>query len=185
MRKLILLLAVAALTLPVTALAEDTTPPAPTSSDNAPGQLCKTQMTAMTLATFKLTYGTNADKSNAFGKCVAKLAVTGDTAAKNAAKQCKAEMADANFAASHEGKSFALLYGGSEKAKNAFGKCVSSQSQDAVTDVVETTLSAAKQCKAELKAGAAAFRSKYGTGLAKANAFGKCVSAKAKAAQES
>jgi hypothetical protein len=139
----------------------------------------------MTLATFRLTYGTNADKSNAFGKCVSKLAVAGDTAARNAAQQCRTAMNDANFAASHENKSFALFYGGSEKAKNAFGKCVSSQSKESVEKVVSTTLNGAKQCKAELKAGAEAFRSKYGTGAAKANAFGKCVSAKAKAAQES
>ncbi len=44
-------------------------------------------------------------------------------------------------------------------------------------------MNAAKACRAEQKADAAKFASTWGTGAAKANAFGKCVSAKAKALQ--
>ncbi len=44
---------------------------------------------------------------------------------------------------------------------------------------------AAKRCKAERqRLGAAAFMAKYGTNPNKANAFGKCVSMQAKAAEE-
>lgn len=183
MRKLALLAAVAALALPATALADEASPAS--SSETAAGQLCKAQITQLTLATFKLTYGTNENRSNAFGKCVAKLALASQTATTNAAKQCTAERDDASFATSHDGKSFALFYGGSEKARNAFGKCVSGKAKESVETTHETTVNAARQCKAELKADAAAFRAKYGTGPRKANAFGKCVSAKAKAAQQS
>ncbi len=55
----------------------------------------------------------------------------------NAAKECKAEQADPNFAASHDGKTFDEFYGtnGNPKketsgtGKNAFGKCVSSKAK--------------------------------------------------------
>ena len=43
---------------------------------------------------------------------------------------------------------------------------------------------AAKACKAERKKHPAGFRSKYGTGKKKRNAFGKCVSKKARGAME-
>ncbi len=55
----------------------------------------------------------------------------------NAAKECKAEQADPDFAASHDGKTFDEFYGtnGNPKKetpgalKNAFGKCVSSKAK--------------------------------------------------------
>ena len=43
------------------------------------------------------------------------------------------------------------------------------------------TINAAKQCKSERAANPAAFKAKYGTNETKSNAFGKCVSEKAKA----
>ena len=39
-------------------------------------------------------------------------------------------------------------------------------------------------CQTERKADAAAFKAKYGTNKNKSNAFGKCVSAQAKAQQD-
>ena len=48
----------------------------------------------------------------------------------NAAKQCKAERRDENFAASHGGESFAEFYGTNRNNKNAFGKCVSKKAQE-------------------------------------------------------
>ena len=76
----------------------------------------------------------------AFGKCVsgkAKDDLSEDNADKvNAAKECKAEQADPNFAASHEGKTFDEFYGtntpnpkGKGGGKNAFGKCVSGKAK--------------------------------------------------------
>ena len=74
-------------------------------------------------------YGTNANKKNAFGKCVSakadKTEATEQAAELNAAKQCKAWRADPAFATGHGGKSFGDFYGTNANKKNAFGKCVS------------------------------------------------------------
>jgi hypothetical protein len=174
-RKLVLLLALALLALPAAALAEDTpaeqAPVAPSANDT-----CKAQLGQLGLMTFRLTHGTNVNRSNAFGKCVAKLALGVAGVARNAAKECKTERADEGFAAAHDGKSFAEVYGGDANTRNAFGKCVSSKARAQLQETVDTVVSAATSCKAERGQGAAAFRAKYGTGPTKANAFGKCVS---------
>ena len=85
---------------------------------------------------FATTYGTNANKRNAFGKCVSTKAKAKEQAAdeqdaeeaaefKNAAKECDAERtADA--------AAFAENYGTNENNRNAFGKCVSSKASDGV-----------------------------------------------------
>ena len=151
--------------------ADGTTPSAST--------LCKQELTAMGEATFKQTYGTNANRSNAFGKCVskrqAKTAEAEKTAKTSANAQCKTEQA-ADEAA------FTKKYGTGKKGANAFGKCVSAKAKTAeATEVKAQTkdnVNAAKTCKAAKKADAAAFAAKWGT---KANAFGKCVSSTAKA----
>src|SRR5213592_1885832 len=70
MRKLIFLLVTALLALPALAVAGS--PPSPASQAAAVKQ-CTTERNA-NAAAFKLLYGTNASKSNAFGKCVSKLA---------------------------------------------------------------------------------------------------------------
>ena len=85
MKHLVTLVAVAALALPAAALAADATP----STSQLAVQSCKTQQSAaptgMGLATFKLTYGTNKNKSNAFGKCVSKAMQAAQSALQNAA----------------------------------------------------------------------------------------------------
>jgi hypothetical protein len=81
---------------------------------------------------FAKQYGSTGNgKSNgkAMGACVSATA-RATTAAQqsadlNAAKKCKAERADANFATGHGGKTFAQYYGTNANLKNAFGKCVS------------------------------------------------------------
>lgn len=79
---------------------------------------------------------------------------------------------------------FNKTYGTNASAANAYGKCVSKNSSSAQQDVAN----AAKACKAERTADPAAFDKKYGTvkgangKSAGSNAYGKCVSAKAKAA---
>jgi len=160
--------AFAALCAPATALAQD--PPAtPTASD-----ACRAERTAMGDATFKATYGTNKNKSNAFGKCVSKRAAGVNAAAENAAKACKAERAADPVA-------FANKYGTNKNKKNAYGKCVSGKAKEQVEATTTARVTAAKTCKAERKADPAAFKAKYGTNKNKSNAFGKCVSAQAKA----
>src|SRR4051794_37339382 len=142
-------------------------------------QQCRTEKAQMGAATFKQTYGTNKNRSNAFGKCVSKRSqATSDAseqAQTDAAKQCKAEEA-ADPAA------FKTKYGTGKTGNNAYGKCVSgkakAQTNQQVSDETKTDVSPAKSCKTERTAAPAAFKAKYGTNKNKSNAFGKCVSAK-------
>src|SRR5205085_7612072 len=105
MRRTTILAAVAALAVPAMALAADSTP-----NPNSPAAQCRAERAAMGVTNFKSTYGTNANKSNAFGKCVSRHAKSQDANDANAAKRCKAERDDPNFAASHGGKTFAQFY---------------------------------------------------------------------------
>jgi hypothetical protein len=176
--------ALGALAFAVPALADDTTTTTSGSTPTAQQQ-CRTERAQMGTATFAATYGTNANKSNAFGKCVSKRASATETAqteAKtNAAQQCKAER-------TADPAAFETKYGTGKNKSNAYGKCVSgkakAQTTETVTAEVQADVSAAKSCKAERKADPAAFKAKYGTNRNKSNAFGKCVSAKAKAQQD-
>lgn len=170
MRKLILSLAIALLAVPAWAVAG--TPPSKADKTTAAKQ-CSTQRTAMGAAAFKLLYGTNANRSNAFGKCVSKLAQQNAQNESNAAAQCRAERAA-------DPKAFAAKYGKGHNAANAFGKCVSEKAKAAAAQQQQATVNAAKACFAERKADPAAFKAKYGTNANKSNAFGKCVSGKVK-----
>ncbi|MGI8593673.1 MAG: hypothetical protein ACR2ML_04795 [Solirubrobacteraceae bacterium] len=173
MRKtLVTLVAGACLAVPAGVLADD----APNTTPNA-SQSCKQLRETMGEKTFKATYGTNANKSNAFGKCVSKASKAQQDDQSSAAEQCKAEQtADA--------AAFATKYGTNNNDENAYGKCVSAKSKKADEKRTDATVNAAKQCKAERKADPAAFKAKYATNKDKANAFGKCVSTKAKAQQD-
>ena len=127
----------------------------------------------MKVPAFKLLYGTNANRSNAFGKCVSKLAQQNAKNQSNAASQCRSERA-ADAAA------FAAKYGTGKKHANAFGKCVSQTAKAAVNQQQKATTNAAKACWTERQADPAAFKAHYGTNANKSNAFGKCVSGKVK-----
>ena len=175
----------ALLAVPASASAKPTT----TDRTNAAKE-CRAERgsTAATREAFRVKYGTNASKSNAFGKCVSRRArdeAAERAAAKtNAAKECKAERA-ADPAA------FSAKYGTSGNGNgngNAYGKCVSgkAKAKEAAADArdaerIAARKSAAKECATERAADRAAFREKYGTNANKSNAFGKCVSATAKA----
>jgi len=113
-------------------------PESPGNSAAAPGQqadknaakACKAER-ALNPEGFKTTYGTNANKSNAFGKCVSgkvKKAEQAETqeARENAAKKCKAERAS-------NPEAFKTTYGTNANKANAFGKCVSKLSKKATT----------------------------------------------------
>jgi predicted O-linked N-acetylglucosamine transferase (SPINDLY family) len=116
MRKLAILSALAMMAVPAFATASS-----PTAKSDAQKQ-CRAERTAMGAQTFKDTYGTNGNKSNAFGKCVShrtrQNASDEKTAHTNASKDCKAERA-ADPAA------FKDKYGTNKNKSNAFGKCVS------------------------------------------------------------
>lgn len=168
---------VAAVLLPAAALAEPATP-----SDKANGaRACQALRTSLSEATFKSTYGTNADKSNAFGKCVSKWTRAEHQNRHEAETACKAEQADAGFAVAHGGKTFDQFYGVGKKGANALQRCIQAKRQAASVAERQATVNAARSCKAERKTlGSPAFVAKYGT---KANAFGKCVSKLAQAQQ--
>ena len=149
----------------------------------APGQpnpaaLCKTQRDAMGTAVFAATYGTNADRSNAFGKCVSRQRKELGEVNRSAAAACRAERTDPSFPATHDGKTFDQFYGTGKKGRNALGKCISAKARSSAVRKNQETINAAKACKRERAASPAAFRAKYGTNTNKKNAFGKCVSAK-------
>ena len=86
-RRLIVIAAFLTLSVPAALAvppADKGKPENPGNSQSAPGQqaeknaakACKAERgtTAESIAAFKARYGTNANKSNAFGKCVSKLA---------------------------------------------------------------------------------------------------------------
>jgi hypothetical protein len=99
----------------------------------------------------------------------------------SAAKACKAERQ------SLRPEAFQKKYGTNHNLRNAFGKCVSASSKDGDDEKDEDgdeagkSSGAVKPCKAErTSTGADAFAKKYGTNHNLHNAFGKCVSSKAK-----
>jgi hypothetical protein len=181
MKKLLIAgaLCVAAIT-PVAASAAD---PAPSDFKNA-AKYCKA-LKAASGSNFASMFGT---KKNAYGKCVSSTAKKQanedakqeETAAKNAAKECKAERTDAGFAAAHDGKTFSEFYGTGKKGRNAYGKCVSAkakakmeQADDEDAQQQEDRVSAAETCKQAKKDDADQFAEDFGS---RKNAFGKCVS---------
>jgi hypothetical protein len=172
LKVLVAAFAVAAI-LPVAALADEASP-----SDKANGaRSCQALKASLGAATFASTYGTNADKSNAFGKCVSKWTQTEHQNRHAASTACTAEQADANFAASHDGKTFAQFYGSGKKGANAMNQCIQAKRAAESAADKQKVMNAARSCKAERKAiGADPFKAKYGTNADKSNAFGKCVS---------
>ena len=181
MRKLAL---VAGLTLAVAPAAQAQSP-APTQTDfkNA-AKYCKALKTASgTAANFAAavtaaTKSTKVTESNAYGKCVSFYAK--DEAREN--KQAKNEAVTACKADRETALSAATTNAQRQAARKAYGKCVSTKARAAKADADQKDadrVNAAKACKTARTADAAAFAAKYGTSR---NAFGKCVSAKAKEA---
>jgi hypothetical protein len=169
MRKLIIGAALAALAVPAVSFAQSTTPSAESQ--------CSQQRTAMGKTAFGDLYSTNASKSNAYGKCVSARAKANSQAKSDAGKACTTEQtADAT--------AFKAKYGTGKSGNNAYGKCVSAKAKTQSAATQKATISAAKSCKAERTADPAAFKAKYDTNANKSNAYGKCVSAKAKAQQD-
>lgn len=181
LKALIAALAIAAI-LPVAAFADDAS-----LSDKSNGaRSCQALKATLGAATFTSTYGTNADKSNAVGKCVSKWTQAEHQNRHEATTACKAEQADAGFAAAHDGKSFAQVYGSGKNGVNALNRCIQSKRVTESAEDKAAVANAARTCKAERKSlGVDAFKAKYGTNADKSNAFGKCVSKLAAAKQQS
>ena|SRR5579862_8499784 len=166
MRKLIFALVVAVAVVPAAFAGTGTSPNA--------SQQCVALRTGMGTSSFKQTYGTNANKSNAFGRCVSKIAAADAQATTNAASACRTER-------SADPTAFKAKYGTNRNKSNAFGNCVSQKAQATEQTEQQATINAARACRTEQKADPAAFKAKYGTNANKSNAFGKCVSQKAHA----
>jgi hypothetical protein len=165
-RTWIALAAVVALAVPLSATASVSQ----TDVKNA-AKFCKALRADMPggVTAFRQAYGTNHDRSNAYGKCVSKYAGVAHENHSNAAKQCKTER-DANETA------FVAKYGTNKNGTNALGRCVSQNEDQAEQQDHDAIVNAAKQCRAERAKDPAAFRDQYGTNHNKRNAFGKCVS---------
>jgi hypothetical protein len=176
MNKIIVATSLAAvLVLPLGAVAKPTD-----SNKRAAIVQCKDERgkTRATREAFRANY-------HGFRRCVSQKAAEEDaeetTAHKNAAKACKAER-DADPVAFQEN------YGAKGNGKNAYGKCVSTKAKEKKAEMdaedeqeVEARKNAAKECAAERRdMGPDAFAEAYGN---ERNAFGKCVSSKAKEAQ--
>jgi hypothetical protein len=170
--KLFLGVLLAALALPAAALAAI---PNGQDRENA-ARTCKSLRAAMGPTVFGQTYGTaESNRRNAMGRCVSQHTRAENAARQSARAACTTERNDPNFAASHDGKTFQEFYG-------SFARCVSSKLSAARAEARSDTLSAARECKAERsEMGLPAFRAKYGRNSSDRNAFGKCVSALAKA----
>jgi hypothetical protein len=144
---LVMVAAVVALALPVGASGVVNQ----TDYKNA-AKFCKALRSDMGTDTFKQTYGTNKNRSNAFGKCVSKNAKTVHSIHADAVAQCKS---------AHT---------------KPLGKCVSSTERQKQAAAQDEIVNAAKQCRSERATDPNAFSQKYGTNHNKRNAFGKCVS---------
>lgn len=166
MKKAILVVALAALLVPLAALADDSPAPAPAQTAN---QMCAADKAKLGDDTFKQMYGTNANKANAWGKCVSGKAKTAGAAVQDALRQCTTEQAQ-------DAAAFTDKYG-KGAGKNAMRRCISAKVQTTVATTTQKVMKAAKACRDLRKSDAAGFEAKYG---AKANAFGKCVAAKGK-----
>jgi hypothetical protein len=177
-----LLITGAALTLlavPTTAQAK----PGETDRSNA-AQECRAERgdSAAAREAFAARYGTNANKRNAFGKCVSQRSRSEERqreeTKEEAVEECKTERTELGSEA------FAAKYGTNANQRNAYGKCVSQQAgenkaerDEADAEKIKARKSVARDCRAErTEMGRDAFAQKYGTNANKRNAFGKCVS---------
>jgi hypothetical protein len=176
--KILIAVSLAALVVPAASLGSG-----PTGQDRENGaRACRALRASLGEDIFRQTYGTaQSQRRNAFGRCVSQWAHNEHQNRTSARSACSTEQADPNFAANHDGMSFAEFYGTGPKHRNAFGKCVSSKAKAASDQQQSNTRNAAKTCKAErADLGLADFRAKYGKNANDRNAFGKCVSQLAK-----
>jgi hypothetical protein len=166
MRKLVLLfVGTAVLCVPAISVAAATPTPAQLAT-----QTCKSIRAQDGRATFRQAY-------HSFAGCLKQQKPESTQDLTNAARTCKAQRSDPNFASDHDGKTFAQFYGtngGNAKGAgaNAFGKCVSTIAKQNAKEDVSDSVAAAKACKALRSSDLATFQDAYGKGR---NAFGKCV----------
>jgi hypothetical protein len=176
--------ALAALALPATAAAG--TQPTPEDRRNA-AQECRAERgtTAATREAFAVRYGTNANRRNAFGRCVSQRSRDEQRertqSEQNAPQRCRALREQDRQAFDQQFRNF--------------GACVSQQARrqqeqadEADQEQIEARQNAARQCRTErgtTEQSREAFAERYGTNENDRNAFGRCVSQRARAQQSS
>ena len=169
MRRLILVFVAAAVLAPVAASAG-----ASPSATSARTDCAKLRATMGTTA-FSHAYRT-------FGACVSRYAPVEQQVTTSAKATCTAQQADTNFAATHDGKTFAQFYGTGKNGRDAFARCVSTVAKANRQAEQQGRLNPARTCRAlRTQLTASVFDQTYGKNANDRNAFGKCVSMTAKA----
>jgi len=167
-KRLILLLAAAAVLAPVAASAA--TPQSATSARSD----CAKLRAVMGATAFAQAYAT-------FGACVSRYAPVEQQVTVSAEATCTAQQADPNFAAAHDGKTFAQFYGTGTTDKNAFARCVSIVATANRQAEQQGRLNPARTCRSlRTQMTTSVFDQTYGKNTTDRNAFGKCVSTTAK-----
>jgi hypothetical protein len=116
-----------------------------------------------------------------FGACVSRYAPVEQQVTLSAKATCTAQQADPNFAATHDGKTFAQFYGTGKNGSNAFAKCVSIVAKANSKSEQDGRLNPARTCRAlRAELTRPLFDKTYGKNRNDRNAFGKCVSQTAK-----
>jgi hypothetical protein len=133
--------------------------------------------------TFDQYYGSGRKDRNAFGNCVSIVARANRQAEQqgrvNPAQTCRALRTQLGVSL------FDLSYGKNKNDRNAFGKCVSATARlQAHNELSASATCAAEQSDPNFAGdhGGQTFDQFYGTNADQSNAFGKCVSGKAKTA---
>jgi len=156
-----------ALAVPATAVAGD-------ASANAKAA-CSSLRAKMGSAAFTHAY-------SSFGACVSSMNQLEEANVTSANALCAAEQGDATFAVSHGGKTFDQFYGSGKKGKNAFGNCVSMKAKASSQAEQQSRPNPSRACRGlRSEMGAPAFTALYGKTATARNAYGKCVSAWARA----
>jgi hypothetical protein len=116
-----------------------------------------------------------------FGACVSRYAPVEQQVTVSATATCTAQQADPNFAATHDGKTFAQFYGTGKNDRNAFARCVSTVAKANRQAEQQGRLNPARTCRAlRTQLTRSVFDQTYGKNANDRNAFGKCVSMTAK-----
>jgi len=164
MKTILATLVVAAAVAPVAAFAA-----APSTDATRSAQAdCTALKAKLGLTSFSQAY-------SSFGACVSSYASVEQVNITSAQASCAAQQADANFAATHNGQSFAQFYGSGKKGNNALNNCVSKLAQASSKTEQQNRLNPSRTCNTtRTQMTAAVFAKTYAT-------FGKCVSVTAHA----
>ena len=166
------IVSIAIFTLALAAISVSAAAPGPDATKNA-SVACTALKAKIGATAFVQAYTT-------FGRCVSNLAPVEQQNVASSQAACTAEQSDANFAATHSGKTFDQYYGNGPKAKNAFGNCVSAKAKASSQAEQQARPNPSRSCRSlRTQMGVSPFNQLYGKNASDKNAFGKCVSKQA------